>query len=139
MSINTSKPYESKSDGDLKALAVDIVSGHAFSSLSLDEKEADLLPMIFMPLALGGPALLKWCSENQITVLYEYLEKASGKGINGRPMFKEMRVLNRTDGERLMSYVRQLQKVTKEFLRKTENSPAEGGKPDEVDKEDQDH
>jgi hypothetical protein len=111
------KPYESLSDFELKKIAMDIVNGRIFCSLSIPEHDADVLPLVFMPLALTGPEYGKWCVDNQIHVLYEYMGKRLKMGVNGYPIFPSMRVLSRGDAERMAAFMRLYTEASAQFLK----------------------
>ncbi len=63
-----------------------------------NEDEAKrLLPLVFMPVALG--AFSMWPEEvlKDIGLIYQYMDKAGQRAINGYPMFMAFEVLNRAD------------------------------------------
>jgi hypothetical protein len=115
------KPYEPLSEIELKKIAMDVVNGRIFCSLSIPQHDASVLPLVFMPLALAGSDYGKWCVDNQIHVLYEYMDKRLKMGINGYPIFAGMRLLNKSDAERMVAFTQLYAKANDEFLK--------GGKP----------
>jgi hypothetical protein len=111
------KPYEPRSDVDLKQIAMDIVNGHIFCSLSIPQHDADVLPLVFMPLSLASSDYGKWCVDNQIHVLYEYMGKRLKMGVNGYPIFASMRLLSKSDAERMVAFTKLYEKANAEFMK----------------------
>lgn len=88
------------SDDKLREFVDDFVSNRIFTSAHLRDQEANLLPMIFMPLGLGALSSLQPDSLSQVGCLWEYLDKAGPRAINGRPMFFSFQMLHIDDWER---------------------------------------
>ena len=88
------------SDQDLRKFVDDFVSNRIFTSAQLTEKNVNLLPMIFMPLGLGSLSNLQPDSLKQIGCVWEYIDKAGPRSINGLPMFLSMNLLHIDDWER---------------------------------------
>ena len=89
------------SDDELRRFVDDYVSDRIFTSAHLrDEEAARMLPMIFLPVALGCFSKTRPDSLKQIGVVWEYLHKAGPRGINGRPVFFSMNLLHIDDWER---------------------------------------
>lgn len=85
-------------DDELRKFVVDVLAGRVFTSAQV--RDQSLISMIFMPLALG--ALHEYVPESLliIGVLWEYLEQALPRGINGYPMFTSVRMMHRLDWDR---------------------------------------
>ncbi len=79
----------------LKAFVVDYCSGRIFTSLHLSETELDILPMVFMPLALGAKV------PEDVVVVWEHLDKAGPRSINGYPSFWSCHFMNKADYARV--------------------------------------
>lgn len=88
----------------LKKLAYDIVSGKVF--LSSMVREQRLLGSIFMPLLFLNSELALMNKWSEIDLLYEYLDKAGPRSINGYPMFTSYNYLNRYHSRVLYRYIR---------------------------------
>lgn len=84
------------SEDDLRAFVDDLVSGHIFTSAHLNS-QPDLVPMVFLPIALG--ALSKWSATglNNLGVVWERMDKAGPTSINGYPTFFSMHLMHRED------------------------------------------
>ena len=59
--------------------------------------------------------------EQNICLIYEYMNKAGPVGVNGMPVFMSMRCLNREDTEQMLRYYGEAQKMRDEFLGTTED------------------
>jgi hypothetical protein len=79
----------------LAQLVTDLVAGRVFTSGQVSR--VDELPLVFMTLSLG--AYKDWPKEelNQIGLIYEYLDKAMPRSINGMPTFFSHRVVHALD------------------------------------------
>lgn len=91
--------YIRKTDDEIRQLVKDMLSGAVFTSQQIDTVE--LLPMVFMPLAMIGKERIEELQAANIIMFYEYMHKAGPRGINGYPMFLSMQVLNLEDATRL--------------------------------------
>lgn len=99
-----------KTDMELKQLALDIKNGLVFSSLNIRKKDLNLIGNIFMV------TLFMDYNFDDVGMLYEYYEKAMSVSINGYPSFFSCYMLNKSDTEKLCTYVDLLTKQEKEFL-----------------------
>lgn len=96
--------YSLKTDAECEQIAQNIVAGHIFHSGMISQHEKQhILPMVFMPLAFMDTEAVKSLMEDEIYVIYEYLNKAGPGGVNGYPSFFSMCVLNKTDAERVQT------------------------------------
>lgn len=88
------------SDEDLDKLAADLMAGLIWFDTSLD-------PMgpFSTVLGIAGPVLGRKLLDEQASLFYEYLEKASPLAINEKPMFLSFNYLNATDHEALSQKV----------------------------------
>lgn len=90
------------SDEKLRQFVDDFVSNRIFTSAHLRDVEVDLLPMIFMPIALGCFAKVQPDTLKNIGVVYEYLDKAGPRSINGKPVFFSLNMLHIEDWKRAL-------------------------------------
>lgn len=97
-----------KTPEELKELAQGIFAGTIFTDRHL--KSPDLMVMVWLPIALG--ALSDWTEAEvkEIGMIYEHLEKAGPRAINGCPSFMSVRFLNTGDAKKVMEAVRYLSK-----------------------------
>jgi len=87
-------------DDKLREFIDDFVSNRIFTTAHLRDSQADMIPNIFLPLALGCFSKTQPESLDQIGVIYEYYEKASPRSINGLPIFFSFHMLHIDDWER---------------------------------------
>ena len=81
------RPLEMPDLERLSKLAKDIVQGVVFSSDAVQKADADLLPSIFMPLALGATKGMSDAEIGAIGLFYAPMDSAFGRAINGYPCF----------------------------------------------------
>lgn len=109
--------YTRKDDKELKQLAIDIVAGKVFTSAAIHESELkSILPSVFMSIAFMGTRQREEFQKDDIQFIYEYVNKAEQRSVNGYPIFMTCRMLNREDLERLMKYREEVIANQSEFL-----------------------
>lgn len=90
-----------KTDAELREFVNAVLAGEIFTSAQLSEHEQrNLLPLVFMPIALGAFADVPEEQLKDIGVLYASMKSAAPRSINGLPMFFEVRTLSRNDWAR---------------------------------------
>ena len=85
-------------DDELRAFVRGFCDGQIFTSAQCRADED--LPMVFMPLALGALAGVPYDVIATIGCLYESLDKAGPRSINGMPSFFSFRVMHVEDWKR---------------------------------------
>lgn len=79
---------------ELRKLALDIRGGAVFTSAQVHPSEApDILHMVFIPLAFMEKKDLVKMRKDKIMVVYEYLDKALPRSVNGYPIFASMNLI----------------------------------------------
>lgn len=97
---------------ELKQLALDIHEGKVFGTWNIPENESpDTAGVVFMPAILGAEI------PEDVVHLYEYIEKAGPRSVNGMPIFMSMHILKRYDHEKLVPMINELKKQREEFLK----------------------
>ena len=119
--------YTPLTEEEAKKLGIDFSTGAVFSSAHLRKNDQNLLPAVFMPMALAGQDVLDQLKAADITVIYEYVSAAGPRVINGYPQFFSMRTLNRDDATRVLAYARKYSKLREQFvtpdMRKPDHDP----------------
>ncbi len=92
------EPIKSLPEEELKRLLFGLLDGKAYSSAHCP----DDIELVFAPIALGALAGAPSWWIDQVGLIYEWLEHAGTRGVNGHPMFFSMRLLNKEDWERLL-------------------------------------
>ncbi len=82
----------------LRKLAADMIEGKVLLS---NQVPKDLVPMVFMPLALADKGTIAKMKEQDVVEIYEYYDQAGSQGINGYPMFFSMRSITAEDWDAL--------------------------------------
>lgn len=81
-------------DDEIREFVDALMAGQLFTSEQV-KNEGDI-PMVFMPLMLGASEHLEPIIDD-IGCLYEYMDKAAPRGINGQPIFYSFNVLHKDD------------------------------------------
>ena len=110
-----------KTDDELKQLAIDVYSGHVFCDWMINpgnpEAAAADLRMVFMVLALMSQEQAEeWIEKSEPSMLYEYMEKAGPRSVNGMPGFFSMQSLNRADHAAWVEIYNAYLKTMQDFL-----------------------
>jgi len=101
-------------DVELKQLALDISEGKIFGSWMLPpERAADLMHVVFMPLALGAD---KTIQESDVWGIYQYIDKASRRTKEGYPLFMSFKILTKDDCAKLAPLLDRLRQLKQEFM-----------------------
>jgi len=93
---------------DLKQLANDVNKGLVFTDMQI--QPPSMLTSVFMPLIFID-ADKKWV--NQVGLIYEYLDRAGPRCINGMPMFMSMKIVVKEDMAMLIEYVQKYKEAEK--------------------------
>lgn len=102
-----------KTEEELRQLALDIVEGKVFTDRHCPP---EMLAACFMWIGLGGMA--GWSEEDIDTVgtIYEYIDKAFGRGINGFPTFASTQFVHASQMEQFVTLINQAQESRNLFL-----------------------
>lgn len=90
----TKRPVPNLPQDALRKFVADFLAGHIFTSAQV--RDTSVLQMVFMVIALGGLDPEKTDLES-IGVIYEYMDKAGPRSINGYPVFFSCKLLSRDD------------------------------------------
>lgn len=91
--------YKPKTDEEIKELAKAIWAGQVFTSMHL--KNPEDTSRVFMILGLMSGEQIKSLQDERISFVYEYLDEAGPRSINGLPMFLSAKYLNVDDHQRV--------------------------------------
>lgn len=105
-----------KTDEELKQIAIDILAGRIFSDRHIQagepEEWASTVKMVFMPIALMRPdELRKIVEEDGATFIYEQMEAAGPRSVNGLPIFMSFQFLTKPETEKMLDYYDALKKA----------------------------
>lgn len=111
--------YKPKTDVELETLAQDLAAGKVFHSdyhgPSI-EQSGLTIQSVFMTLFLMDAAHAEWLKANDIVSVYEYLDKAGPRSVNGLPCFMSCCFINREDAEKLHKRVLENLRLQKDRL-----------------------
>lgn len=98
----------------LRTFIKEVRSGSIFLSLYLNNPKD--IPMVFMPLALGGLSNHSESYIKSIGAVWEYYSKAGPMSINGMPMFMSCHLIHQEDVKIVTEALVQLEKQEEETL-----------------------
>jgi hypothetical protein len=94
-----------KSDEELKQIAKDLWAGKIFSDRNIPFfGNSNILFSVFMPLLFMDKKAIKSLQREKVNFIYEYLDKAGPRAINGMPMFMSCRVLVEPETKKMFEY-----------------------------------
>jgi len=102
--------YTKKTDEELKQIAKDVWAGKIFTDRHLKDSPA-MIPVIFMILVLLDKKQVKKMEQDNISLIYEYFDKAAPRSINGYPTFFSMRMLDKEDAGRMIDFYNEVGKA----------------------------
>jgi hypothetical protein len=102
------------SNDALKQFVLDYIDGKIFIIQQI--KQPSVVPMVFLPLAMGALSGVPKEVALEIGTVWEYWDQAGPRGVNGYPMFTSCRFMWKGDWERAAAKIEQL--VVKEDVRK---------------------
>jgi hypothetical protein len=102
--------YKPKTPEEIEALAWDIEAGRVFGSWSCPP---DMIRSCFMILAFMEATHLQSLKDNNICHVYEYMDKAGPRGINGYPSFFSAQYLNQDDITKIMNRLKEIEAFRK--------------------------
>jgi len=109
-----------RSDEELKKIALGIFKGEIFTSWNIRPEDQHLLPLIFMPLGFIKPEQIKELEEKKIVAVFEYLDKALPKTVNGYPIFMSCQLLTQEEAEKVIKYYNEIKKKVSDVVEEVE-------------------
>jgi hypothetical protein len=104
-------PYEAKNDKEIVDLARALVDGRIYTSQHDGvAQDPSLLGMVFMPLLFIEGKYRKWIRED-CGMIYEYVDKCLPRSVNGQPIFMSMRLLDKSDTDRVLATAEKIKKA----------------------------
>jgi hypothetical protein len=112
--------YQPKSDQEIKQLAQDFFRGRLFCDrhLMADGQPPAMLLSVFMPLGLCSNEQRRQVADivGDHGMIYEYMDKAAERGVNGFPAFMSMQLLSDEDGRKVIELYGKLMAAEREIL-----------------------
>ena len=91
-----------KTDEELKKIAKDLIKEKIFTDRHCQDPED--IRKVFMLLSLMNKEQLQDFQDKKPAFIFEYLDKANPRAINGMPSFFSMQYLNEEETEKMISY-----------------------------------
>lgn len=83
------------SDERLREFVLGVCDGRIFTSVQV--KDPNLLGMVFMVIALGGLSDLTKAEVEDVGCIWEWMDKAGPRSINGLPIFTSCHIMGKAD------------------------------------------
>ena len=108
--------YKDRTEQELKSLAIDIFEGKVYTDRHIPKEEENGLMMVFMPLALGGGK--DWTDDDWKTIgmIYEYIDQAGPRSINGMPSFFSFNMLSTEQATKVAKFYDEYRALKEGFL-----------------------
>ncbi len=105
---------KNKTPDELKQIAVDLFHGKIYTDRHC-QKPRDVM-MVFMPLGLMEPKAFRKLQKDPPGMIFEYLDKAGPRCINGMPGFFSCQMLSQDDTNTVLEMYKKLEEAQKEAL-----------------------
>lgn len=105
---------ENRTPEELKQIAVDLFHGKIFTDRHCRRPE-DIM-MVFMVFALMASKDMKKFQDDPPGMIFEYLDKAGPRSINGMPGFFSCQMLSQDDTKTVLDLYKKLEEAQKEAL-----------------------
>lgn len=106
-----SKPVPRLKEAEIKRAAKALAENYLFSATMAP---ADLIPTIFLPIAMG---VLDDYDVPDLGNIYQYMDKAGEYGVNGYPIFTTCIPANHEDWGRIVELANKIEKAVEEILK----------------------
>lgn len=117
--VITVEKKETRTDEELKQIALDLLHRKIYSTQHqrlINNPEE--IPLVFMPLVFFKPKDLKEFWKQKPAMIFEYIDKASPRSINGLPRFFSMQWLDENEAKKVLDYFHKLKEAEKAVLEK---------------------
>jgi hypothetical protein len=101
--------YVPMTNDEIKKLAEDMYKGLIFTDRHMSNREE--LQMVFIPLALADKWLIEELIENPPGMIYEYLDEASPREVNGMPMFFSFKMASIDDTKKVFEHYHKIKEA----------------------------
>ena len=87
---------------ELRQIAQDIHAGRIFTERHLTSGE--LLGCVFLPISFMDDAAIKGMQEAKVGMIFEYLDKAGPRSVNGYPIFLSFQTATEEEAAKVWGY-----------------------------------
>lgn len=102
----------------MKKLAKDAKAGLIFGSWNIPPKDRkSMISMVFMPILFMKTEDLKQMNKNKVIHIFEYINKAGPRSINGYPNFMSFYSLREDDYKLFVKYYNKLKRAEERALK----------------------
>lgn len=108
---------ESQPEKLINEVAKGIHARQIFTNFHIPEgSRSSMLGMIFMPIVFGAFQDMPEAEVDNIGMIFEYMDKAGPRSINGMPMFVSFGLLSKSDTKKVWDKVKKLEEAEKAAL-----------------------
>lgn len=97
-------------------MARSLFRNEIFTDLHIPEPQPQAVLTVFMPLALGGLHAFPIEELEKIGLIYEFMDKASPRSVNGLPTFMSFSLLNKEDTRYVLDKAAELQTAEEKIM-----------------------
>ena len=102
-------------DKKLKEIARGLHEGKIFCDTQIREGDSNILLSIFMPLVFMSKKDIWLMQKHPPGLMYEYMDKAGPRSVNGYPCFFSMRILSLEDTKRMSGFYKEYHSMVEQF------------------------
>lgn len=104
---------------EINQLAIDIYRGLVFTSAHI-ANDPDTIARVFSPLMMMDSNSMNHLVDSDPGLLYEYIDKAGPRSINGNPQFFSFSMINRDDTKRVFDAIDRIKKAVESGIQTKE-------------------
>lgn len=101
--------HKPMTDQEIRQFAEDMYKGLIFTDRHV--RIPDDIPRVFMPLLLLGEELAEELRKNPPGMIYEYMDKAGPKAIDGMPMFLSFKIVSIDDAKKVFEHYNKIKEA----------------------------
>lgn len=105
---------DNKPEQELRALAVDLAEDKIFTDRHLPEHERHNFSLVFMVFIFMSQEQINRMDD--LGLVYEYIDKAGPRSVNGMPIFMSACYLNKHDTALLFQFAREYKELKAKFV-----------------------
>lgn len=106
--------WKDKTDEELKEIAKDLWAGRIFSDRHITDAP-EMLKCVFLSLAFASRKDVEKMKKREVSFIYEYMDRAGPRAINGMPTFFSCRMLTKSETNKMFEYYGKFKELASGF------------------------
>mgnify|MGYP001619625825 FL=1 len=99
-----------RTDAQLRKLGEDLYKGLIYRDLQMPPNQSEQLGMVFVPIYFMDKKAIAKFKKKKPYVLFEYLDRAGPRSVNGMPMFMSFQFCTKPEWKKVVAYYEAINK-----------------------------